>query len=197
MDETKETKVSKKGTAIALGIVCVILSACLAGVTVTYTFLINEKNRTISSLDTQIFELNSNATNLRKQIASDDSTINSLTSNVTNLQGQLDSILSESTFLLNIVTSDPSAWVNRTVVVEGVISRFLPPGFWWPPWNYELNSSGTTIGVSWNGIFLNGENVTVLGVVTGGRCNEMLANGTFTSYGPVYFIEAERINVVK
>jgi len=197
MNETKEAKVSKKGTAIALGIVCVILVACLAGVTVAYTFLINEKNRTISSLDTQIFELNSNATNLRKQIASDDSTINSLTSNVTNLQGQLNSILSESTIPLSIITSDPSAWLNRTVVVEGAISSFLPPGFWWPPWNYELNSSGTKIGVSWNGTFLNGENVTVLGVVTGGRWNEVLANGTFTQYGPVvYFIEAERINVL-
>jgi hypothetical protein len=98
---------------------------------------------------------------------------------------------------LNIITSDPSAWVNRTVVIEGTISPFLPPGFFWPPWNYEISSNGTTIGVSWHGTFYDGENVTVQGIVTGGRWSEMLTNGTVTLYGQVvYFIEAEGIDVL-
>jgi uncharacterized protein YoxC len=197
MGENKETKVSRKGIVIALGIVCVILIACLASVTIACISAINEKNKTISSLDTQISELGSNVTILRKQVTSDNSTINSLTSNVTNLKGQLNNILNESASLLNIITNDPSAWVNRAVVIEGTISPFLPPGFFWPPWNYELSSNGTTIGVSWQGTSYNGRNVTVLGVVTGGRWSEMFANGTVALYGPlVYFIEAQGIDVL-
>ena len=190
-------KIFRKGIVIGLGIICVILVACLAGVMVAYTFVINDKNKTISSMGTQISELNSDVTSLRKQIASDNSTINSLTSDVADLQGQLNGILGESTSVLNIIVSDPSAWVNRTVVVEGTIGSFLTPGFWWPPWNYELSSNGTTIGVSWQGTSYNGENVTVLGVVTGGQWSEALANGTVALYGPVvYFIKAERIDVL-
>jgi hypothetical protein len=193
----REARGSRRGVTFALGIICVILVACLVGVTATYTFVINDKTSTISSLDTQIFELNSNVTNLRKQIASDDATINFLASNVTNLEGQLNDVLNESSSFGDIIMSDPSAWVNRTVVVEGNISSFLPPGFWWPPWNYELGSNGTTIGVSWQGEFYNGKNVLVLGVVTGGRWNEVLANGTVITYGPiVYFIQAERIDLL-
>jgi hypothetical protein len=94
----------------------------------------------------------------------------------------------------DMIMSDPSAWVGRTVVVEGSISPYLPPGWWWPPWNYELSSNGTTIGVSWQGgdyNIYNGINVTVLGVITAGQWNEMLANGTVIQYGPVdYFIQA-------
>lgn len=164
---------TRKGIVVLLGIVCLLLVVCLAGVIANYTLIINDKNNTISSLDTKI---------------------SSLTSSVTNLRRELNGILNRSISPLDIVTSDPSTWVNRTVVVEGIISPFLPPGWWWPPWNYELNSSGTTIGVSWQGSFYNGENVTVRGVVTEGRWNVLFANGTVTLYGPVvYFIEAESI----
>jgi hypothetical protein len=93
-----------------------------------------------------------------------------------------------------LIMSDPSVWVNCTVLLEGTISPYLPPGWWWPPWDYELSSYGTTIGVLWldngNNIY-NGINVTVLGVITAGQWDAMLANGTVIQYGPIdYFIQA-------
>ena len=50
---------------------------------------------------------------------------------------------------INIIKSDPSAWVNKTVVVEGHLDG---PELMMPdssvPYNYGLNSSGQWIGVS-------------------------------------------------
>jgi cell division protein FtsL len=218
MSEMKETKTARKDIVIVLGIICIILIAGLGGTIAVYTSMIDDKNNTISSLNTQISELNSSVTNLKRQIASDNTTINSLTSNVTNLKNQLNSILNESSFIGDIVMSDPSAWVNRTVMVEGNVSSFLPPGFWRSPYNYELGSNGTMIGVSWQGEYslYNEKNVMVLGIVTEGRWNATQIvtvtretwnetqivtggtwNATITFYGPVvYFIEAERIDVI-
>jgi len=112
MSETKETKTSRKGIVIVFGIICIILIAGLGGTLAVY----------ISSLNTEISQLNSNVTNLQKQITSDNTTINSLTSNVTNLEKQLNSILNGSSFGWDIIMSDPSAWVNRAVMVEGVFT---------------------------------------------------------------------------
>jgi len=152
MSETKEMKVSRKGIVIALGIICVILVACLGGVITAYTFVINDKNNMISSLDSQISALNSNVTNLQNQIASANFTIKSLTANLTNLQEQLNSILNGSTSLLNIIANDPSAWVNRTVTVEGNLdfASFIGLLFVNSPWEFELSSGRQTIGVALN-----------------------------------------------
>lgn len=152
MTETKERKVARKGFIIALGIICVILVACLGGAIAVYIFTINDKNNTISSLKWQISELSSIASS---------------------------------------IMSNPPAWVNKTVVVEGNISYFVNwLGMYVPPWNYQLNSNGTIIGISWQGNSYNGD-VIVWGVVKGGYWQYW--NGT--SYGSVvYFIEAETID---
>jgi len=70
MSETKETKITRKSVLITLGIICIILVACLGGVVAAYILL------------------NSSVANLRNQVASDNSKIDSLTSQVKNLQNQ-------------------------------------------------------------------------------------------------------------
>jgi hypothetical protein len=168
------TKIVRKTTLIALGIICTVLIAGLAGTII----VLNNANLKI--------------TNLQSQITSDNAMINA------------------SSSIGNTVISDPSAWVNRTVMVEGNISFYFSY-FTSFPWNYQLSSNGATIGVSWQGNsdFLNGANwtqlpatsgvrvlvlaavhVLVLGVVTEGQVNYLL-NGTHTL--DVYFIEAETI----
>jgi len=152
MTETKERKVARKGFIIALGIICVILVACLGGAIAVYIFTINDKNNTISMLKSQISELSSNVSS---------------------------------------IMSDPSAWVNKTVAVEGNVSPYMNylTSF---PWNYQLSSNGATIGVSWQGNNdITGVNVLVLGVVTEGQVTIPI-NGTPTQN--VYFIEAQRID---
>jgi len=202
MSGIKETRAFGRRIVIALVIICVILMACLGGVIATYTLILGDKDNTISSLNTQISKLDSNVTSLQNQIASDRSTIDSLNSDLTNLQGELKIVLGNSSSLEDIIMSNPSAWANSTVSVEGVIDPVLRPlePYDVPPWDYALSFDGHTIGVSWQGSFYNGENVTVQGVVTGGHCTWLLiswANGTGvgrTEYGPlVYFIEAKSI----
>jgi len=216
---TKPRRIISRNVAIALGLVCIILAVSLTGTFAYYAPMISDKNNTISSLNNQmasskiqisnqnntisslyaqISKLNSNITSLQKQITSDNASVNSLTSNATMLQGELNSILNGSKSLLDIITSDPSAWVNKTVEVEGNISLYLVPGTFWPPWDYELSSNGTSIGVSFGASnFFNGKNVTVRGVVTEGRWYGIFENGTAPFGAVVYFIEAESIELLE
>ena len=101
---------------------------------------------------------------------------------------------------VSIVMSDPSAWVNKTVAVEGNISFYMTLVSM--PWNYQLSSNGATIGVSWqrnydflfNGTnWVNTANVLVLGVITEGQVTPPIS-GAHT-YN-VYFIEAESIDTL-
>lgn len=184
-----ETKIPRRNTVIALAVICVFLAGCLAGVVAFYTFTISDQNNTISSLKSQINELDSSLTTLQNQVTSENTIINTLISEVKDLEEN------GTAALWNIITDYPSFWLNRTVQVEGNISLFLPAGFEWPPWNYELNSSGTIVGVSWQGQDYSGQNVMVSGLVTEGHWNEAFANGTAVEYGSmVYFIQAEAIN---
>jgi hypothetical protein len=74
----------RRSAAIAIGIICIILVACLVGAFAYYMPLINDKNNTISSSNSQI-------TALQNQILSDNFTINSLNSQIADLENQLTS----------------------------------------------------------------------------------------------------------
>jgi hypothetical protein len=55
------------------------------------------------------------------------------------------------TTTVSIITSDPSAWVNKTVVLEGNLDGPLIMMADAPlPYDYELNSSGQTIGLTFS-----------------------------------------------
>jgi uncharacterized protein HemX len=164
--ETRAKKIVTRNVAVALGIICIILVAGIGAAMAYYTLAINNKqseltsaNKTINQLNTTILkqddainQLNATVTNLLNQTASDNATINSLTSSLTDLQQELNSILNESSSIGDLVMSDPSAWVNRTVVVEGVFG--LSPDamllFIKSPWLFEVSSGNQTIGVSLN-----------------------------------------------
>ena len=71
MKEPREPKVARKRIQIALGLICIILAACLGGVVSIYTVTINREGNTISSLNSQISQLNSSEANLQKQVSPD------------------------------------------------------------------------------------------------------------------------------
>jgi hypothetical protein len=88
---------------------------------------------------------------------------------------------------------NPSAWVNRTVVVEGSLSGpFGHVAEGAPPYDYELSSNGT-IGVLWKGsdTQYTSANVRIQGVVRQGRT----ADGLWPSV-TCYYIEAETVDIV-
>jgi len=196
---TKPKRMIGRNVAIALGLVCIILAVGLIGVFAYYAPTINDKNNMISSLDAQISKLNSNVTDLQKQITSDNTAINSLTSDLTYLQDELKTVLDNSSSLEDMIMSDPSAWANSTVLVKGVIHAIPYPiaPYDIPPYDYELSLNGYNIGVSWQSSVYSEENVTVLGVVTGGHSKWFFPFNDTSLSGPlVYFIKAESIELL-
>jgi uncharacterized coiled-coil protein SlyX len=75
-------KMIRRNLVIVVGTICVILAACLVGAFAYYVPTVNDKNNRISSLNSQI-------TNLQDRIQSDNSTINSLNSQIAELENQL------------------------------------------------------------------------------------------------------------
>jgi hypothetical protein len=135
--ETKETKIARKSVLIALGIICIILVACLGGVVAAYTLMINDKSNTISSLNYQISQLKSNVTSLQDQVASENFTIGSLTSKVANLQKQL---YPNATY--SVVGT--LGYANVSAIIVGVTVASINPSFY-------PNLTGSFIYVTLNG----------------------------------------------
>ena len=126
--------------------------------------------------------------------------LSSLNSQISSLNSQVSSLNSElvaTPVTVSELANNSSMWVNKAIMVEGQLSLFLPPGFVSFPFDYELTSNGTTIGVSWSiNPHYNDQNVLVVGIVTAGRSTMYYANGTWGPVGPViYFIEAEGIYI--
>jgi hypothetical protein len=158
-----EKKVVGRRMFIALEIVCIILLACVVGATSLYQLQINDKDNTISSLNSQISQLNTNATSLRSQI-------DSLNLSITNLQSQVNNLtdilsLRKSTTLYNgtvtivppfeltmldfnipyagyVLVKVSSPQINETVIIDVI---------WWiyPILRYQndfnLGNNGTAI----------------------------------------------------
>jgi hypothetical protein len=94
-----EKKMVTRNFAIGIVIVSIILAACVIGAFANYVLMVNAKNRTISSL-------NSQTTGLRNQIQLDNSTIYFLNSQMAELQKQLVSnssrIISDNATIANL-----------------------------------------------------------------------------------------------
>lgn len=204
-----EKKFVGRAMAIALGIICTVLAASLVGAFAYYVPMINDKNTTISSLNSLASQLSTNATtlqnllnslnlnltNLQNQLASDNSTINSLSSNVTYLQKELNSILNWSSSVTDMVMSDPSPWENRTVIVEGGLAIVAFPAFENSPWNLLLSFGNNTIGVVLNASvnmtsFWGSAAVRIYGVVKKG---EITFTGGILPPEITYYLEAEAV----
>ena len=162
---TSEKKVASRAVAIALGIICVVLVATLVGAFAFYVPLINSKNSTISSLNSQVTSLqnqtasdNAWMTNLQDQIDSLQSQIAELEKNassdnatIAGLQSQLNLLLNWSSSIEDMIMSNPSDWVNRTVIVEGSLSGpYALPAFESSPWGFLLSFGNYDIGVSFS-----------------------------------------------
>jgi hypothetical protein len=97
---------------------------------------------------------------------------------------------------INEIVSNPSAWVNRTVVVEGNLSG---PMFFmaseYSPYEYELGSESAKIGISWSGDnwTKNSVAVTIYGVVREGMDINSLAVNQTPITTIVYYIEANKV----
>jgi hypothetical protein len=158
-----ERKLARRSVAIAFGMICVFLVAGAVGAVAVYNSMVNDRNSALASKDLQLRSLNSQLSSLESQISS-------LRAQIADLQA------------------------HALVVVEGRIYGprvYIPEGA--PPWGYELDSNGTTIGISWDGCdFFNWTSVKVYGVVTQGT----LGGGLTEPPGSVYYVKAVRIDLL-
>jgi uncharacterized protein YoxC len=64
-----EKKSVSRTTTIMLGVICIILAICLAVAVINYQMIINEKDKTIASLNNQISNLQSQVDNLNSIVS--------------------------------------------------------------------------------------------------------------------------------
>jgi len=190
MNETKK-RISAKSVLLVVGIICIVLLAGLISTVIVYSSIIQDKNSSISSLNSRISTLNSSVTNLQDQLDF--------------LQTQLGDLLNATapSVSLEELSLNPSAWLNRTVVVEG---NFTGP---WPtntvpglviPWLFTLSSDGTTVKVVWNGWsdepytpYWDSAKALILGNFTTATEYDVHPDGSVTTLQVSNVIEAEKV----
>jgi hypothetical protein len=169
-----DKKLVGRSVAIALGIICMILTLGLVVLVAHYVLVMSEKDTTISLQDSQIAGLQSgldgNKTkyedqlaNESRQIADREAVIADLNATVLSLNSTISHLASiflnmtvnaTATYTtVNEFANDPRSWVNRTIMVEGNLTFIAPyrsieefaNGYFW---NYEISSNGT-FGLNW------------------------------------------------
>jgi len=138
-----ERKMVSRSVVVALGIICIILIACLGGAMAYYTLAIGDRDNTITSKNNQIYSLNSNVTNLQNQnkqlqtwLNGNETLLNQTetwldgnityyNSQITNLQNQLKTFQRPILGFSNLTAEDNRTNPNNPFLqVQGAIHNF-------------------------------------------------------------------------
>jgi TolA-binding protein len=160
MSEQKpEKKVVSRTMAIAIGIICIVLAVSLVGSIADYNNIINDKNNTISSLNSQISSLNNiindknnTISSLNSQISSLNHSIEEMNSQISDLNGSNNYLQNQVEYLYNITslknkmivdneTVYPTEFMNATDGVKYAGYVFV--------WIKTSPSNSTTLRVAW------------------------------------------------
>ena len=181
MNETEKKSVPRKGIVVALGIICLILVACLGVAIITYTLAINDKNSQISQLNSDF-----------------NSTFELLFSHFSNLQNQSAPVLNTTgaTFVsINQINLDPAKWENKIVIgkLSGPYAYPFAISYYYVLSSNETVTSQTeldanSIGVDFGnrGAMYSGSTSLVVGVVKKG----IIGTNEPTT---IYYIEEQAI----
>jgi hypothetical protein len=127
--ETTPKRVVRRSVAMALAMMCIVLVAGTGGAIIYYTSAANDKDKTISSQNSQISSLGNQKNQLQTWLDGNETLLNQTQANNTYLQEQIDSLNSTVTNLQNQVnnfeigsTDNSTIWVNNRIVnaTEGV-----------------------------------------------------------------------------
>ena len=110
-EETGKKKIGWKNLAIALALVCILLSASVVSVIAVYLPTVNSLESQIAEKDINIAALDSTVSSLQSQIASLQASIDQNNSTVTNLQATVDYLNSVIAHYLNIVAMNASEYL--------------------------------------------------------------------------------------
>ena len=109
--------------AIALGIICILLTVSLAGTIANYTSAINVKDNTIANQNSVINNLNSTITVQASLLAENNITVLSLNDEIANLTSQVNSQKSQITTIQSQTVSDRSAITSLQNQVTSATSQ--------------------------------------------------------------------------
>ena len=143
MSEKELKKMVRRSVAVALGIICIILIACLGGAMAYYTLAISDRDNTIASKNNQIDSLNSqisqsrsNVTSLQTWLNGNETLLNQTetwlddnvtyyNSQITNLQNQLKTFQRPILGFSNLTAEDNRTNPNNPFLqVQGAIHNF-------------------------------------------------------------------------
>jgi hypothetical protein len=122
--QSSETKrVVGRSVAMALAMMCIVLVAGIGGAIIYYTSVANDKDKTISSQNSQISSLGNQKNQLQTWLDGNETLLNQTQANNTYLQNQIDSLNSKVTNLQNQAnnfqigsTDNSTIWVNNRIV---------------------------------------------------------------------------------
>jgi len=165
---------------VVVGLICVVLIACLVITIVACESIIRSRDSTIFSLNSRVIDLNFE---------------------VSKAKAMMDMLVSVSVTPVSLeeISMNTSAWLNRTVIIGGNLTgpyaQFSGP--FASAYNYMLDSNGTTFKVLSPiypyGYTFQSFQAVVLGIVTENYDIMYTDNGTITLGQAQYIISAERI----
>jgi hypothetical protein len=140
-----EKKVVRRGVAIALGIVCILLIAGLGGAMAYYTVTINNKDNEVNSQKATISQLNATIEDQNNTINQSNTNVTNLQNQNTNLQNQVTGLQTQVNDLLNATDSlYYDLWYDEfgNVSFQSPSYNFSPPVSMYRALRIALKSGG-------------------------------------------------------
>jgi len=114
--ETTLKRVVRRSVAIALAMICIVLVAGIGGAILYYASVVSDKDKTISSQNSQISGLGNQKSQLQTWLIGNETLLNQTQANNTNLQKEIDSLNSNVANLQNEVTNLHIAYTNNSTI---------------------------------------------------------------------------------
>lgn len=161
--ETKPKKVVGRSVAIALGIICILLIAGLGGALAYYTTIVHDKDKTISSQNSQILSLGNQKNQLQTWL---DGNLTLLDQTETWLNGNITAYnqVQYEVRSIHVVSENSTVWVNNetypryseSTLENNETVYLIQPALWnfWVPYAgsvsvlFSSNSTPTRVEVS-------------------------------------------------
>jgi DNA-binding transcriptional ArsR family regulator len=146
--QTKPKRVVTRNVAMALGIMCIVLVAGIGGAIIQYTLLVNDKDKTISSQNSQLSILRNQNTQLETWLDGNETLLNQTQADNINLQKQIDSLNSNVTSLQNQVNNfHIGSTTNSTILFDSEIVTTIKNGSISPDENVSLGIENVGMAV--------------------------------------------------
>jgi hypothetical protein len=148
--EMSERKVVSRNVAIALGIICMVLVACLVGAIANYTSIVSEKDSVIKAKDAQIAALQTQMNLLNNSLSWYQSEYRSYKYAYESLKQDYDKLKANYDELQSIIeggkaVAESATWFSEDKRLK-VTSEVIPYAPYGTLWHYTVKVTVTNVG---------------------------------------------------